>query len=321
MDRLPPLNLNAVRGSEDQDQPAAKLSARERRRERVSYGTTAIIPGSGSRKGSVNEAYEDTEERPRDRDERRGSQVAEVSEKPKRRARRSESKPAVGDNNASTDLPPSGLKRKRRRATSTVNFESKLEILDGLEEDVVEIVNEDEMHTGRTESHRELLPLGVMEYDVASQNLGGGNGVKSVPTDKLYLELDRKFTIQSKQMYEKKEKERQKVMEEEQARLKRREELKYQISTTRTALFTHKVLSSIFLFLQGINAGFQVWMAVIIYLINYKKFDLTGEYADNPFYSNNTNYEFFSLFESITQPSHCLSYFLLVVCIIDCMDR
>ena len=173
----------------------------------------------------------------------------------------------------------------------------------------------------KTNSNRELIQPGGKEEDTMSASYGYGgaqfaNVIKSVPTDKYYLELEKRFAIQNKNVFARREQERLRMISEAEASERLREQLKFQISTTRTALYTHKILRAFFLLVQGLNVGFQVWHAIIIYLIQLSNFSLKS--SDSAL----TNmFEFFILFQGITMPVHCISYFLLVVCLVDTMDR
>ena len=121
-------------------------------------------------------------------------------------------------------------------------------------------------------------------------------------------------------MYEKKEQERLAQLFEVQLKQKEKEELKYQISTPKTALNTHRFLKVLFLFIHGINVGFQVWQVIALYALNLKNFDLNLNYTTSQnVYLNDV--ELVSLYRSLSMPIHCLSYFFLTICIIDTMDK
>ncbi len=207
---------------------------------------------------------------------------------------------------------------------SSTTHPSHTNILRGLEEDVVDY--EDESSNRDANSNRELLsaaPAGslVKDDDMMSANYAGNftSIVKSVPTDKFYLELTKKFASQNKSVFERHEQERARMLAQAKLKQRQREQLRYQISTPRTALYTHVFLRFIFLFLQGINSGIQVLNAVFAYLIYSSKFNLIA-YV-NPGYLAANSFNFFVLIESLTMPVHCVSYFLLVVCMVDAMDR
>lgn len=170
-------------------------------------------------------------------------------------------------------------------------------ILAGLEEDVIEMDGN-------------LSPS--MQADASDQDLVN----PSVPTDKLYLEMEKKFAIQNKSMYEKKLEERMRQFAEAETKRQLKEELKYQISTPRTALKTHKFLRVLFLLIHGLNIGFLVWQAVIAYVVNLNSFTLQLNSTSIP-----SQLPYFYLFRDLTMPIQCISYFFLTICIIDCMDR
>ena len=144
------------------------------------------------------------------------------------------------------------------------------------------------------------------------------NLIKSVPTDKFYLELEKKFAIQNKLLYEKKEQERLAQLFEVQLKQKEKEELKYQINTPKVALNMHKFLRVIFLFIHGINVGFQLWQVVTLYTLELTDFKIKFEVGNE---TNVKEFQLASLFQNLTMPIHCLSYFFLTLCIIDTMDR
>ena len=100
---------------------------------------------------------------------------------------------------------------------------------------------------------------------------------------------------------------------------KQKEEQKFQISTPKTALNTHRLLRKIFLFIQGINVGFQFWQIIVIFFNSSSQF----EYKQNQGYVNNITgiKPLFLFFEKLTLPIHSISYFFLTICIIDTIDR
>lgn len=227
-----------------------------------------------------------------------------------RRARKSI--PNKDDLQANESKPPQGKKRTQKsRASNT--FIPNVGILEGLEDDIIEMEEEKKYASDRDQfasdlSQRELL------------NNNNENMVKSVPTDKFYLELENKFAIQNKQMYEKRENERLAQLFESQLKQKQKDDLRYQISTPRTALYTHKFLRLIFLFINGLNVGFQGWHAILIYFLNTYDFKLNTSIDSTQSLTSN-ELSLMILFENLTMPIHCLSYFFLVICIVDCMDR
>jgi hypothetical protein len=132
-----------------------------------------------------------------------------------------------------------------------------------------------------------------------------------MPTDKYYLETDNKFEIQPKQVYEKRVALKHQNEIETEFKIRQKEEMKYQILTPKISLNTHKFLRIIFLFIHGINVGTQFWQAVIIYSLNYLNFNN----------QISSSVAVFWVFKNLSLPFHCLSYFLLTLCIIDIMDR
>jgi hypothetical protein len=226
-------------------------------------------------------------------------------------------------NEPTTDEPTKARKKstKKKRAVSSTHV-SRTDILNGLEEDIIDYEDENK----DANSNRELLAAPasgslVKDDDMMSANYAGNftSIVKSVPTDKFYLELNKKFAAQNKNIFEKHEQERARMIAQARLKQKQREQLKYQISTPRTALYTHAFLRVIFLFLQGINSGIQILNAVFIYLIESSKFNIIA--TVDPAYLAVNSFKFFVLIESLTMPVHCVSYFLLVVCMVDAMDR
>ena len=166
-------------------------------------------------------------------------------------------------------------------------------------------------------SQRELLAQERGDQETAKS--------KSVPTDKFYLELEKKFTIQNKQVYEKREQERLQQIFASQLRQKQKEELRYQISTPKTALLTHRFLRLIFLFVHGLNVGFQVWQTVVIWTLSTSQFkvDTTAypSYVASTHSQYNASFFLFALYEKLTMAVQCISYFFVVICIVDTMDR
>lgn len=204
-------------------------------------------------------------------------------------------------------------------------------MLEGLEEDVIEMnenfrneddIDEDDGYkskSNKTEENDEDLLL--------NKESSGKDALKSnsVPTDKFYLELEKKFAIQNKLVYEKREQERLQQLFASQLKQKQKDELKYQISTPKTALLTHRFLRLIFLFVHGINVGFQIWQAIVVWLLNTSGFKIdTSKY---PAYlaSVDSKYEtsvsLFILFKHLTMPIHCITYLFVTICIVDSMDR
>lgn len=213
--------------------------------------------------------------------------------------------------------PPKPTKKRVRRssARSTAGgFRSNATILQGLEEDVIEMDEDlrDPNEPNDTAEEKEQFASDLSQRELINHT----RRVESVPTDKFYLELDKKFAMQNKNQYEKRQEERMRQLRELELKRQMKEELKFQISTPRTALKTHKFLRILFLLVNGINAGFLIWQSVAIYFINASDFELkfnaTGFSADLPLVV---------LYQNLAMPIQCLSYFFLAICIVDCMDR
>ena len=254
-----------------------------------------------------------------------------------KRVRRSRTKAALAaastedDDVASVDSkkPPlqSAATRQRRagkRPLGNTNVVSTTPaLLEGLEEDIVEVAGESGSTSAAKSSAAAAQSASADQSsssttDMQAQLLAGES--KSVPTDAFYLELEKKFAMQSKQLFEKRERERLAQLFDEQLRLKRRDELRYQISTPRTALKTHAFLRCLFLFVHGLNVGFQFWQIVTFYTLNLDHMTLTYNYT-----SDQARYvdamKLASLYKNISLPIHCISYFFLTICIVDAMDR
>ena len=204
---------------------------------------------------------------------------------------------------------------------------SRVSYLEGLEEDVIELEDEDidpEQQSSQQPSDTSQRGLLDDKADKVSSQDNGFN-FKSTPTDKFYLELEKKFAIQKKELYEKRKQERLAQNYEQQLKELQREDQKYQISTPRTALFTHRVIRTFCLFVHGINVGFQFWQVLVIYLLNATPFSV-DKTLDT--FANDRYYTFlagltpiFVLYQNLALPFHCLSYLFLTICIVDSMDR
>lgn len=105
--------------------------------------------------------------------------------------------------------PPVSSRRadNKKKSQRTNNFKvqalSNNFMLQGLEEDIIEM-DEDEP----VRSNENINSSERRGSDSSTRDLGGNNLLKSIPTDKFYLELEKKFAIQNKELYEKKEQER-----------------------------------------------------------------------------------------------------------------
>lgn len=236
-----------------------------------------------------------------------------------------------------TSKKPPRAAKKGQLNTKIDNFVSNVAYLQGLEEDVVNYDDEpdenDESTTRNQQSSSDQQQSDISQKDLLDtsekDDKGGGDAsesyYKSTPTDKFYLEQEKKFATQKKELYEKRKQERLAQMFEIQLRELQREDLKYQISTPRTALYTHKFLRAIFLFVHGLNVGFQFWQVILIYFLNAAPFvvDKTKDTKFNDFYYTylSTLSPLLTLYQNLAMPFQCLSYFFLVICIVDCMDR
>lgn len=219
----------------------------------------------------------------------------------------------VGENK-----PPLQLKKRARRTTRAHAdkdgyFSSSVNILAGLEDDVVDW-SEDE------KARKQRLNIETVENqetsDLSQRDPQDQVAFSSIPTDKFYLEMEKKFAIQNKGLFEKKLEERVKQLREAEMKRKFKDELKFQISTPRIALKTHKFMRALFLLIQGVNIGFLVWQSVIAYTVDVDSFILPFNSSDVP-----KELPYFYVFRDLIMPIHCLSYFFLAICIVDCLDR
>jgi hypothetical protein len=305
MSKLPPLNLKPSQNLDSN----ISLNNNQRRRRRL---TSQLDKLSNDQPGKTNQAY----------DEDQNDQQQKI-EKRTRAKRSSQANLRVNDDQANNNAANTTNKKKKKRILMNNNYISNSNFLTGLEDDIIDMDDEDyeeDNNNNKTDSNRELItPSSKNQIEILNENDSTNTAVKSVPTDKFYLELSKKFTIQNKQMFEKKEQERLRMLNETRLKQKQKEELKYEISTPRIALYTHKILRAIFLFVQGINVGYHAWNVIVIYLINEQEFnyqiEMDQEIKKLPFVM------FFLLFERLAMPIHCISYFLLAISIVDAMDR
>lgn len=271
---------------------SSELSARQRRRARLLSQVNKNIEKE-NKEAITNEGFES--------DEVKDETVKNLPRT--RRARKS----VANETEKKQNLPPIGKKLTKNRKA---NFVSNPGYLDGLEDDIIEMneeIKENADPSGSDLSQRELL----------NQNV-----TKSVPTDSFFLEVEKKFAIQKKEIYEKRQNERLAQLFEEQLKQKQKEEQKYQLNTGKTALYTHKVLRNIFLFFHGLNVGFQFWQALTSFFLNVAdlKFQVAPTILANSAFDS-INFVLFIVFENLSMPLHCLSYFFLTICIVDTMDR
>lgn len=207
--------------------------------------------------------------------------------------------------------------------TSALTATNNPSMLVGLEEDVVEMTddnkeprrrNDDDNETPQDQANvnqDQTSPLSQRELLLNNQAK-----FESVPTDKFYLEMEKKFAIQNKNLFEKRQEERMRQLADAEQKRKLKEELKFQISTPQTALKTHKFIRTVFLLIQGINVGFLIWQAVVAYTLNLNAITLDLNSTSIP-----EQFPYFYLYADLAMPIHCLSYFFLTICIVDCMDR
>jgi hypothetical protein len=214
-----------------------------------------------------------------------------------------------GDNGVKTKT-----KIKTKKSKTIHKNENSSSILFGIEDDVIE---SDETNSNKKENHQldvksggpeQSKPITDRNNDGFDDEDEGISGIeykyKSIPTDKFYLELEKKFAIQNKEQFEKREQERLANLFEYQLKMKRKEELRYQISTPKVALRVHRFLRIIFLFIHGINVGFQISNVIITNLL---KIDGSTD--------------IFDVYQNISMPIHCISYLFLTLCIVDSIDR
>ena len=202
--------------------------------------------------------------------------------------------------------PPQPRKKSRQTVGGSKTAQSS-NILIGFEDDVIDMGDEEPVRNGTNNQEA---------ANISQRELLNQPSFVSVPTDKFYLETEKKFTMQNKNLYEKKQEERMRQISESEAKRKIKEELKFQISTPRTALKAHKFLRTLFLLIEGINIGFLIWQAVVAYSVNLSSFTLDLSSTSIP-----EQLPYFYIFRDLIMPIHCLSYLFLTICIVDCMDR
>jgi hypothetical protein len=196
------------------------------------------------------------------------------------------SQPSVGPQK------PPHVRKKRRARERSAPSNLKSSMLNGLEEDIMEMTNKNDLNKSQTYRSEENL-------------------IKSVPSDKFYLELEKKFAAKKKEQYQKQEEDRLRQQFEYMFKQKQKEEQRYQISTPKTALNVHRLLRTIFLFIHGINVGFQFWQIVCVYFVRIDANQLNFNIVE----------PLLALFQDLIMPIHCLSYLFLTICIVDSMDR
>jgi hypothetical protein len=226
-----------------------------------------------------------------------GKEASQEKQLPKRRRSRKDNK-----------KPP--VKKRSAKGKQAKSQESNPVILNGLEDDVVPMDDDDDYDSKDNNkeidkdfsSDRSQKPL-VSPIDALPT-------VKSTPTDKYFLELEKKFQIQQKNIYEKREETKRYNQYQLEMKNKQREEMKYQILTPRTALKCHRLVRLVLLFVHGLNCGFQFWTTVAVNLVYTQ--NNTSDFA---------NSKIFDIFRNLILPVHCLSYLFIALCIVDIMDR
>jgi hypothetical protein len=344
MNKLPP--LNAPKSDENEDTVAsstANSNARQRRRARLQQQISANqqseqnkIPSRSASKENLKSAVNKKEGAVNGAFESENEPVQPTANTTARRPRRSRNASNTATDSVVTDeLTSNSLAAKRRERqkqgkSKAIEFKTVGGILAGFEEDIVEMdeqkaqkmsqgdeeyeTNKESQRSTDKEDHssqRELL--GVKENDA--------NALKSVNTDKFYLELEKKFIAQRKQEYEKREEERRLQIFAAQLKQQEKEEQKYEISTPKTALYTHSFLRVLFLIFHGLNVGFQCWQALVVYLLHLSDFALNDFDNSQSKPDIIKSFSLILLFKNLVQPIHCVSYLILTVCIVDAMDR
>ena len=328
--RLPPLRLNSPNSLDTpRSNTSSNLSARERRQLRnkqKKLETEPSVISDNSRKPpslSKSRASGETEERavPRRKkpkrineetseglsnagyvsDEENKQTMNDVGSMNSKRSRRSKS------NEEKQDTTEKSKRRGNKRSKMTTP--TSLAILEGLEEDIVD-TNDNETEASK-DSNRVYVSDTAQRSLIKQNNNENTYMRKSMPIEKYFLETENKFQVQTKQDYEKRISNKQKAELEAELRVKQKEELKYQILTPKISLNTHKFLRILFLFIHGINVGTQFWQAIVIYCLNYLNF----------YNQSAISVAVFWVYKNLALPFHCLSYFLLALCIIDVMDR
>lgn len=226
--------------------------------------------------------------------------------------------PANLEEQVDTNKPPIQRKKARRpiRAGAAGHTGPSSAILAGVEDDVVDWNDEEDTSKQAADARNSENPDAS---DLSQRDLiNKPPAFESVPTDKFYLEMEKKFAIQNKNLFEKKQEERIRQLQEAEKKRMLREELKFQISTPRTALKTHKFIKALFLLIQGINIGFLIWQSVLVYTVNINSFTLN---LNTSVIAQPEQLPYFYVFRDLALPIHCLSYFFLTICIVDCMDR
>jgi hypothetical protein len=341
MDRLPP--LNAPKSDEIDDDPSstANSNARKRRRARLQQQISAnqqsdsktpsrsaskenLRSTANGKEGTVNPAFksENDSVQPNIETARRPRRSRNVSN--------TATDSVVTDDLTATSIAAKRKERQKQVRSKAIEFKTVGGILAGFEEDIVEM---DEQRTRKMsqvdeefETNKESQRSTDKEDHSSQKELLGAkendaNALKSVNTDKFYLELEKKFIAQRKQEYEKREEERRLQLFAAQLKQQEKEEQKYEISTPKTALYTHSFLRVLFLIFHGLNVGFQCWQALLVYLIYLSDFELNNFENSQSKPEIIKSFSLILLFKNLIQPIHCVSYLILTVCIVDTMDR
>lgn len=199
---LPPLRLNSTTSNHSNNQEGSNvsLSARERRRQKILKDRE-----SESQESQRNTPVE-KEETPK-RSSRRGRSVPLKKGSNTNQGYESDEKPKENDEEVVKSRPPHAKKTGNRKKSRTNNFKvqalSNNYMLQGLEEDIIEMDENDSSPKQADSKGSEKLGSNASIKEPQNDML-----LKSIPTDKFYLELEKKFAIQNKELYEKKEEER-----------------------------------------------------------------------------------------------------------------
>jgi len=293
MDRLPPLNAPKSEDNEDAATSTVNTNARQRRRARLQQQISANqqpeskIPSRSASRDNLRSAVNKKEGTVNGAFENENEKIQPTAEATARRPRRSRNASntatdsVVTDDLASNSLAVKRKERQKQAKSKTIEFKTVGGILAGFEEDIVEMDEQkaqkmsplDEDYETNKESQRSTDKEDhSSQKELLSAKENDANVLKSVNTDKFYLELEKKFIAQRKQEYEKREEERRLQLFAAQLKQQEKEEQKHEISTPKTALYTHSFLRVLFLIFHGLNVGFQCWQALLVYLLHLSDF-------------------------------------------------
>ena len=208
--RLPPLRLNSAmstnsNGSNDMTGSNTSLNSRERRRQKLKEQMTSKEENSDLK------TYPTGEDSTNRKKNRRGKALSQTDNSNTNLGYEIDERDKAKDSEERvTNRPPvssrrgAGAKKKSQRNNFKVQALSNNFMLQGLEEDIIEM---DEEETVKN-SKENVNASDRRGSDSSMKDLGENNLLKSVPTDKFYLELEKKFAVQNKELFEKKEQER-----------------------------------------------------------------------------------------------------------------